>query len=31
MGPPIRVIWYTDPHHIWCWGFEPTIRRLEVR
>jgi len=31
MGSPIRVIWYTDPHNIWCWGFEPTIRRLEVR
>ena len=31
MDPPIRVIWYTDPHNIWCWGFEPTIRRLEVR
>src|SRR5256712_10374283 len=27
---PIRVIWYTDPHNIWCWGFEPTVRRLEV-
>ncbi len=31
MDAPIRVIWYTDPHNIWCWGFEPTIRRLEVR
>ena len=31
MASPIRVIWYTDPHNIWCWGFEPTIRRLEVR
>jgi len=31
MDRPIRVIWYTDPHNIWCWGFEPTIRRLEVR
>src|SRR5216117_2541286 len=31
MGSPIRVIWYTDPHNIWCWGFEPTVRRLEVR
>ena len=30
MGSPIRVIWYTDPHNIWCWGFEPTVRRLEV-
>jgi len=30
MGTPIRVIWYTDPHNIWCWGFEPTVRRLEV-
>lgn len=29
MATPIRVIWYTDPHNIWCWGFEPTIRRLE--
>ena len=31
MDAPIRVTWYTDPHNIWCWGFEPTIRRLEVR
>src|SRR5437867_4392355 len=31
MASPIRVIWYTDPHNIWCWGFEPTVRRLEVR
>lgn len=26
----LRLVWYTDPHNIWCWGCEPTIRRLEV-
>jgi len=26
----VRVIEYTDPISIWCWGLEPTIRRLEV-
>jgi len=26
----LRLVWYTDPHNIWCWGYEPTIRRLEV-
>ncbi len=30
MGTSLRVVWYTDPHNIWCWGFEPTVRRLEV-
>jgi predicted DsbA family dithiol-disulfide isomerase len=30
MSDPLRVIWYTDPHNIWCWGCEPTIRRLET-
>jgi len=30
MAPPLRVTWYTDPHNIWCWGCEPTIRRLEI-
>jgi predicted DsbA family dithiol-disulfide isomerase len=30
MTDPLRVVWYTDPHNIWCWGCEPTIRRLEV-
>ena len=29
MADPLRVTWYTDPHNIWCWGCEPTIRRLE--
>lgn len=29
MTAPLRVVWYTDPHNIWCWGFEPTARRLE--
>ena len=29
MADPLRVVWYTDPHNIWCWGCEPTIRRLE--
>jgi len=27
---PLRVTWYTDPHNVWCWGFEPMMRRLEV-
>jgi predicted DsbA family dithiol-disulfide isomerase len=31
MSAPVTVVWYTDPHNIWCWGFEPMIRRLEVR
>ena len=26
----LQLVWYTDPHNIWCWGYEPTIRRLEV-
>lgn len=26
----MRVVWYTDPYSIWCWGCEPTIRRLEA-
>ena len=30
MAAPVRVVWYTDPHNIWCWGCEPAIRRLEV-
>jgi len=30
MAPPLRVIWYTDPHNVWCWGCEPMMRRLEV-
>lgn len=30
MSAPLRVVWYTDPHNIWCWGCEPVIRRLEV-
>lgn len=31
--PPgrIRVVWYTDPINVWCWGCEPAIRRLQVR
>ncbi len=30
MPAPVCVVWYTDPHNIWCWGCEPVIRRLEV-
>lgn len=30
MSPSLQVTWYTDPHNIWCWGCEPTIRRLET-
>lgn len=30
MADPLRVVWFTDPHNIWCWGCEPTIRRLET-
>jgi len=30
MANPIQVVWYTDPHNVWCWGFEPMMRRLEV-
>lgn len=26
----IQVVWYTDPHNVWCWGCEPMMRRLEV-
>jgi predicted DsbA family dithiol-disulfide isomerase len=27
---PLRVTWYTDPHNVWCWGFEPMMRRIEI-
>lgn len=30
MSSRVRVVWYTDPHNVWCWGFEPMRRRLEV-
>lgn len=30
MSERVRVVWYTDPHNVWCWGCEPAIRRLEV-
>jgi protein-disulfide isomerase-like protein with CxxC motif len=32
-GPPeqVRVIWYTDPINVWCWGCEPAIRRIQSR
>ncbi len=30
MVDPVRIVWYTDPHNIWCWGCEPMMRRLEV-
>src|SRR6058998_517639 len=26
---PIRVVEYTDPYSVWCWGCEPVVRRLE--
>jgi predicted DsbA family dithiol-disulfide isomerase len=29
-GNRILVIEYTDPISVWCWGMEPTIRRLET-
>lgn len=29
MPSSLRVVWYTDPHNVWCWGCEPAIRRLE--
>ena len=25
----LRLVWYTDPHSIWCWGCEPAIRRVQ--
>lgn len=25
----LRVVEYTDPHSVWCWGCEPVMRRLE--
>jgi len=28
---PIRVVEYTDPISVWCWGCEPAIRRIEYR
>ena len=30
MAEKIRIVWYTDPHNVWCWGCEPAIRRFEV-
>lgn len=27
----VRVVWYTDPINVWCWGCEPAVRRLQVR
>ena len=30
MSDRTQVVWYTDPHNVWCWGFEPMMRRLEV-
>ncbi len=30
-GERLRVVWYTDPINVWCWGCEPAIRRLQVR
>ncbi len=26
----VRILWYTDPHDVWCWGCEPAMRRFEV-
>ncbi len=30
--PPsrLRLVEYTDPYSIWCWGCEPALRRFEV-
>src|SRR2546427_1315704 len=25
----LRLVEYTDPYSIWCWGCEPLIRRVE--
>ncbi len=30
MADRVLVVWYTDPHNVWCWGCEPMMRRLEV-
>ncbi len=30
MADRVDILWYTDPHNVWCWGCEPAIRRLEV-
>ncbi len=30
-GERVRVVWYTDPINVWCWGCEPAIRRIQVR
>lgn len=30
MPDRIHLTWYTDPHNVWCWGFEPAMRRIEV-
>jgi len=27
----VRVVEYTDPYSVWCWGCEPLIRRLAYR
>jgi protein-disulfide isomerase-like protein with CxxC motif len=27
----VRLVWYTDPINVWCWGCDPGIRRLQVR
>ncbi len=26
----LRLVWYTDPISIWCWGCEPAMRRIET-
>jgi predicted DsbA family dithiol-disulfide isomerase len=31
MAAQVRIVWYTDPHNVWCWGCEPAIRRFEIR
>ncbi|MEK6851739.1 MAG: hypothetical protein AABY30_04285, partial [Candidatus Thermoplasmatota archaeon] len=28
---PIRLVEYTDPISVWCWGCEPALRRIEYR
>jgi len=31
-SPParLRIVEYTDPYSIWCWGCEPSLRRFEL-
>lgn len=27
----LRLVEYTDPYSVWCWGCEPALRRIEYR